>query len=249
MFLNPVQLGFTHFTESKGVIVSNIEINDETPVDLPGDFYIPKQKPQIDQEKHPNETVSDTSIGGGATGVNGPANAPVDGQQPNAPVDGQQPNAAVDGQQAAPDAGDPNNIQNAGNEANPNNPNMEGNNFFGGGFNPFGQGRFLGGFFNRFWPQRKQNRNYNSTNLDEDKPAKIKHMELSAEMSNDPQIYLSIANEYIKGNEEIGLLPDIEKAKQYLKIAADLGSTQAMFNLGVFYQHSDPTMAEQILLK
>lgn len=261
MFLNPIQLGYVHYVENKGVIVSNPEIDEETPVDLEKDFYISKQNIKSDEEKKQNATVSDTGIGGGTTGLNAPvdgqqANAPVDGQQANAPVDGQQANAPVDGEQVnapvgdQPDAAvDPNNVQNDGNHADPNNPNMQDNNIFGGGFNPIGQGSFFGRFFNRFWPQRSQNRTHESNIPNEGKPAKIRHMELAAEMSNDPLIYINIANEYIKGNEEIGLLPDIEKAKHYLHIAADLGSKQAMFNLGVFYQHSDPEKAKQILEK
>lgn len=141
----------------------------------------------------------------------------------------------LDGQ-AAPNPADPN-VPNDPNAANPVNgdPNNVVNNVMGRGWNPLGG---LGGLLGSFWPSQNYLKRPNISSSDE--PEYIQYLRKVAESNNDTNVYITIANIYMKGQVEKGIKPNVTKAKEYYTIAAERGNGQSMYNLGVLYQDSNP---------
>ena len=235
IFLNPAKMAHDYYISRKGVLPLQPSISDNTELDLSYDHYYPKgeiekAKIQISQEgiiangvPHGANEVPHGANGvpHGANevphGVNGAPNNPGEaGPQPAEQLGNQNPNGNMNG-------------ENLGNGINPAEGVPNRGNGFLGGWNPL---RFLSNtryFGNLFAPNKPPV----ESDPDLDEPVQMRLLKEDALKHNESGLYLNIANLYMVGHTDIGLLQNEEKAWKYYKVAADLDNPIAIHNIAV----------------
>ncbi|CAI2387601.1 unnamed protein product [Moneuplotes crassus] len=243
--LNPAHSGYLYFYSKLGVTAQQPLIRDETETDLDFDHYYSKEdieratrikQIKINIEKGINDTVID------GVDVNQTKSVSVNPQ----PTDNIQENISSENHEINTD-GVNQEIQGTsqpeafgevheGPHPNPNPvnypfriPNLFNN--IGEFFNRWSPFEYLSStkLFSRFF--RK-----NSFQRDEDDSEESTKMNLiinQAFKSNSSLLFYNIGNIYFSGNTEFGVIKNIEKARKYYKLAADMDNPLAIYNLGI----------------